>query len=97
MHLEQNGLVGLQWLSPTEKPFRLSGFSWFEQEQLFRRLPLRSLQPIPPVVDVIANHTAGGQLAFQTSSRQLAIAYNWPIRPICIICLPPGNAGLIFI
>jgi hypothetical protein len=35
MHLQQNGLAGLRWWSPAEKPFRLSGFSWFEQERLF--------------------------------------------------------------
>lgn len=102
MHLEQNGLEGLQWLSPADKPFRLSGLSWFEQERLFRRLPLRSRQPIPPVVDVLANHTAGGQLAFQTSSRQLAIRvqlankadlYHMPATGQCGFDLYLGKPG----
>ncbi|EHQ62849.1 hypothetical protein PDENDC454_08115 [Paenibacillus dendritiformis C454] len=102
MRVEQNGLWGLKWLSPEEKPFRLSGFSWFEQERLFRRLPLHSRHPIPPVVDVLANHTAGGQLAFQTRSGQLAIRvqlankadlYHMPATGQCGFDLYLGKPG----
>ncbi|MFD0713817.1 SGNH/GDSL hydrolase family protein [Paenibacillus sp. GCM10027626] len=102
MALEKNELAGLQWLSPAEKPFRLSGFSWFEQDRIFRRLPVHSEHPIPSGVNVLANHTAGGQLAFQTDSRQLAIRvqlahkadmYHMPATGQCGFDLYLGKPG----
>jgi len=63
----------LRWYSPTEPPFCLSGFPWFSEERLFRRLPLHPSYSLPPAVDALANHTAGGQIRFQTDSRRLAL------------------------
>ena len=61
----------LAWRSPTDAPFRLAGFAWFEQDGLYRRLPLEPKVPIPKSVDNFANRTAGGQIQFQTTSREL--------------------------
>ncbi len=59
----------LTWYAPWERPFRLSGFPWFESERLFRRLPRKPQDALPPLVDRLANDTAGGQVAFGTDSR----------------------------
>lgn len=61
----------MQWHSPNEQPFRLSGFAWYEQDQRYRRLPIAPEWTVPPPVDHLANHTAGGQIAFRTDSRRI--------------------------
>jgi lysophospholipase L1-like esterase len=73
MKLEQTGELGLTWLSPKEQPFRLSGFPWFHQDGVYRRLPLSPGHEIPPAVNQLANSTAGGQIGFRTNSPRLAI------------------------
>ena len=64
---------GLSWHVPTETPFRLAGFAWFEQDRLYRRLPLEPRWALPEGVDALANSTAGGQVQFQTDSPKLAV------------------------
>lgn len=63
----------LLWHAPNDAPFRLTGFPWYEQDQIFRRLPVAPVQPLPPAVDQLANCTAGGQVSFQTDSTHVAI------------------------
>ena len=60
----------IKWYAPYEAPLRLSGFAWFEQDRIYRRLPVKPDWPIPDAVDQLANHTAGGQVAFRTDSRR---------------------------
>ncbi len=59
----------LSWHAPWAKPLRLSGFPWFEVEHCYRRLPLKPQDALPAAVNSLANHTAGGQVAFTTDSR----------------------------
>jgi hypothetical protein len=63
----------LAWHDPSQLPFRLAGFAWFQHERVFRRLPSRPRYPLPQSVEELANHTAGGQLQFETDSKNLAI------------------------
>lgn len=63
----------LLWHEPASPPFRLSGFPWFGQDKVFRRLPKVPDDPFPDAVEWLANCTAGGQLAFQSDSRRLAV------------------------
>lgn len=63
----------LTWHDPGSSPFRLSGFAWFTQEKLYRRLPVQPGVPITEAVDRLANCTAGGQIDFQTNATTLAI------------------------
>ena len=64
---------GWCWHVPTERPFRLAGFAWFEQDHVYRRLPKAPQWPLPEAVDALANSTAGGQIQFQTDSPRLAV------------------------
>ncbi|PYI57140.1 SGNH/GDSL hydrolase family protein [Paenibacillus flagellatus] len=73
MSLTQTEDAGLRWLSPDRPPFRLSGFPWFGQDGLYRRLPSRPKHTLPTAVDQLANSTAGGQIAFRTNSARLSI------------------------
>ncbi|MBP1993712.1 SGNH/GDSL hydrolase family protein [Paenibacillus eucommiae] len=63
----------LLWLSPYEPPFQISGFAWWSQERKYRRLPVVVAGAIREEVDNLANHTAGGQIRFQTNATQLMI------------------------
>lgn len=63
----------LQWHSPQNPPFRLSGFPFFEQDQVYRRMPLHPQDKLPEAVDFLANHTAGGQISFQSNTKHLAV------------------------
>ena len=63
----------LAWQRPERAPFRLAGFPWFEHDRVFRRLPLVPPGELPESVDVLANCTAGGQIAFQSDAKHLAI------------------------
>jgi lysophospholipase L1-like esterase len=56
------------WKSPLEAPFRLSGFPWFEKDQVYRRLPVSPSHSLRTPVDKLANCTAGGQIRFRTDS-----------------------------
>ncbi|MEX2606739.1 MAG: SGNH/GDSL hydrolase family protein [Kiritimatiellia bacterium] len=69
----EGGATILKWHNPASPPFRLSGFAWFNQDWVFRRLPVAPRLPIPEAVDILANCTAGGQIAFQTDSSQVAV------------------------
>ncbi|MCM8530937.1 MAG: SGNH/GDSL hydrolase family protein [Lentisphaeraceae bacterium] len=73
MKVEKVEEKGIRWYSPETSPFRLLGFKWFGQDKSFRRLPLKSSISIPPKVDILANHTSGGQIHFKTTSRRILI------------------------
>ncbi|MCQ6560270.1 SGNH/GDSL hydrolase family protein [Paenibacillus mendelii] len=63
----------MHWLSPNEPPFQISGFAWWSQEHKYRRLPVVGAGAIREEVDELANHTAGGQIRFQTNATKLII------------------------
>ncbi|MBE1442057.1 SGNH/GDSL hydrolase family protein [Paenibacillus sp. OAS669] len=61
------------WYTPLALPFQVLGFPWLREEGLFRRLPIRPVEPLPAAVDRLANCTAGGQIRFRTNADRLAI------------------------
>jgi lysophospholipase L1-like esterase len=61
------------WHSPKEPPFHTAGFPWLHEDGVYRRLPLVPEHPLPDAVDHLANHTAGGQIRFQTDSSRLSV------------------------
>lgn len=79
----------LQWLDAHAAPLRLSGFAWFAQDRLYRRMPKHPQEKLPPDVDGLADCTAGGQAAFRTDSPRVAVRVKlngppdaWNISPI---------------
>lgn len=61
------------WREAFASPFRLSGFPWFHCDGHYRRLPVLPLGQIRDAVSELADCTAGGQVAFQSDSRHLAV------------------------
>lgn len=68
--LDSNQLI---WHDPKRHPFQVNGFAWFDTEKTYRRIPVQPAWDIPEAVDVLANHTSGGQIRFQTDSKLLAV------------------------
>lgn len=64
---------GWTWHDPANAPFRLAGFPWFAKDRVFFRLPLHPAEKIRAEVSELANCTAGGQVAFQSNARKLAV------------------------
>jgi len=92
----------LQWHKVDQQPFRLSGFPWYAEDKVFRRLPRVPEEPFPNSVECLANCPAGGQCAFQSNTRQIAVrvklagAANMPHMPStgqCGFDLYVGPAG----
>jgi len=73
MKTNETSEPGLKWLSPMEGPFGLAGFAWLNQDGKYRRMPVSPACPLPEAVEVLANHTAGGQIRFRTDTGKLAI------------------------
>ena len=84
--------TSLRWYTPDTPPFQLAGFAWFAQDHRYRRLPVTFHEPFPEAVETLANHTAGGQIRFQTDSQQVMIrvtlreAAQMPHMPITGQC-----------
>jgi len=82
------------WYSPLEKPFKVNGLAWFDQERIYRRLPLNPKSKIPEAVDHLANHTAGGQIRFQSDSPSLSVRVKLK-GPADMPHMPPtGQCGI---
>jgi len=64
---------GIIWLDPRKEPFKLSGFEWIQDDDVYRRLPVRPDWEIRDAVDQLANHTAGGQIRFRSNSKKILI------------------------
>jgi len=73
MQPETSATTAWRWHSPAEPPFRIAGFAWFQQDRVYRRLPIRPHPPVPDAVDALADCTAGGQAQFRTDSPRLAL------------------------
>lgn len=93
MKLAQSGQSGLNWLSPKQPPFRLSGFPWFHQDGVYRRMPVQPKYELPPAVNQLANSTAGGQIAFATDSPRLAIRVELAGKPNMYHMPATGQCG----
>ncbi|MBR2373995.1 MAG: hypothetical protein IKA87_07170, partial [Lentisphaeria bacterium] len=61
----------VKWFSADDAPLRLSGLYFRKPGEAFRRFPLD--EKLPPAVNNLAWHTAGGQLSFITDSKVIRI------------------------
>ena len=58
--------TGITFIELPDPRIELTGFPWFEQDRIFRRLPLQLSAILPAEVDRLANCTAGGKIRFRS-------------------------------
>jgi hypothetical protein len=63
----------IKWYSPTREPFRLYGLPFFEMDGIYRRLQLNPPEPIPEMVNTLANNTAGVQVHVRGKLQKLIL------------------------
>ena len=73
MALKKADADGILWFDPREEPFELSGFEWIKEDGVYRRLPVNPAWEIRDAVDQLANHTAGGQIRFNSDTKRILI------------------------
>jgi lysophospholipase L1-like esterase len=88
--VDENGLV---WLDPDQKPFKLVGFNWFEQDKAYRRFSVNPDPVLPSGVEHLCNYTAGGQIKFRTDSCRIAVKVKLPCRSTMDHMPNTGNSG----
>ena len=77
----------LRWYAPDQTSSRLSGFVWYAQDRKYRRLPLAVCRTVRSAVDQLADCCAGGQIAFQSDTRRLAVRVQLA-APACMNHMP---------
>ncbi|MFA6102981.1 MAG: SGNH/GDSL hydrolase family protein [Victivallaceae bacterium] len=73
MAIKKADANGLLWHMPYAKPFKLSGFYWFDQDKIYRRFPVKPEFSLPKGVDWLSWCTAGGQIKFRTDSGKISL------------------------
>ena len=61
------------WFSPTEAPFLLCGFPFFEKDGVYRRAPLNPEAPLPRGVESNVWGPSGGQVRFSSETASLSV------------------------
>lgn len=84
---------GLSYHSPADSPFRLSGFAFYDQDQVYRRLPVKPDRALPEKVERLAWNTAGGQIAFRTDSKRVVLAVKTQFNSVMYHMAQTGSAG----
>ncbi|NLO72779.1 MAG: hypothetical protein GX100_01545 [candidate division WS1 bacterium] len=81
------------WYAPTDSPFDLQGFAWFERDRVYNRLPRNFPKPFRPELENLALNTAGGQIRFRTDSAQVAVRVTLIAPPAMGHMPATGQAG----
>ena len=66
----------MKWYNPQKEPFKISGFAFYEQDGLYRRMPLNPCAKLPEAVYNLANETAGGQIRFHAKLKKMSISVS---------------------
>ena len=70
----------MKWYNPQCAPFLISGFPFYQQDMIYRRLPLTPSKPLPEAVYKLADDTAGGQIRFHAKLKTLKIQVSLSSR-----------------
>lgn len=84
---------GIAWYSPKSKPFRMAGFAWFDRDHEYRRLPVKPGVPVPRSVNILANHTTGGQVGFRSNTKKVLIKVKLAGERNMFHMAPTGHSG----
>ncbi len=71
----------MKWFNPQCAPFQISGFPFYEKEQVYRRLPLGMEGILPDALCGLADETAGGQIRFHGKLKDIKIQVSLAAKP----------------
>jgi len=72
----------MKWYNPQNAPFLISGFPFFKEDRVYRRMPLQPSHVLPEAVDRLANETSGGQIRFHGKLKTLEIEVSLAAKPL---------------
>lgn len=72
----------MKWYNPQSEPFQITGFPFYEQDRVYRRMPLTSKPMLPESVYYLADETAGGQIRFHAKMKTMKIQVSIASRPL---------------
>ena len=81
----------VKWFSADDAPLRLTGFYFRKKGDLFRRFPLD--EKLPPAVNGLSWHTAGGQLSFISNTKVVRIKVVLGHESLMDHCTKIGSSG----
>lgn len=81
----------VKWYSADDDPLRLTGFYFRKKGEAFRRFPLDD--KLPPSVNGLSWHTAGGQLSFKSNTRIIRIKVALGHESHMDHCTKIGSSG----
>ncbi len=85
--------AGLVWFNADEAPLELTGFFWYPQDKVFRRLPMEMDPAVTPAVRNLSWHTAGGKLRFRTDSQKVVLRIKLRNKNIMPHMAVTGSSG----
>ena len=72
----------MKWYNPAKEPFKITGFPFFAEEGVYRRLPLNPKRELPEAVYYLADETAGGQIRFRGKFKKLTMRVSLASKPL---------------
>ena len=86
--------TGINWYSPMDAPFTVSGLAWFAKDRTYRRLPVNPDVSIPPAVSYLADCTSGGHVRFRTNSKEVYVRVKLKAPSSMYHMAPTGECGM---
>ena len=91
MAVGEAGTEKVVWHTADDAPMRLTGFYFRKKGGDFRRLPLDD--KLPPSVNYLCWHTAGGQLSFVSDTAFIRLKVNLAYESLMDHCTKIGSSG----
>lgn len=72
----------MKWYNPQKDPFKIYGFPFYEEDGVYRRMPLSPKAELPEAVYNLSNETAGGQIRFHAKLKTLKLQITLGGKPL---------------
>ena len=74
-------MMNMKWYNPQTEPFQISGFPFYKEDMVYRRMPLAGEGVLTEAVYRLADETAGGQIRFHAKLKTLSIQVSLASKP----------------
>lgn len=85
--------AGFVWFEVGEAPLELTGFFWYQQDKVLRRLPMKMDPAVTPAVRNLSWQTAGGKLRFRTDSKRVVLRIKLRSKSVMPHMALTGSSG----